>query len=79
VRLRYAEGLTVYARHDPNRPGHADDLRSLARLHHHAAPGYTPAYANPITTDFLDENNTADFSRLWQQTEAGPVWAGEAR
>lgn len=74
VRLRYAEGLTIYTRHDPNRPGHTDDLRFLARLHHHRAPGYAPAYANPITTDFIDERTTPDFARLWQQTEAGPVW-----
>ena len=77
VRLRYAEGLTIYTRHDPNRPGHADALRFLARLHHHRAPGYAPAYNNPITTDFLDESNTLDFARLWQQTEAGPVWVRE--
>jgi L-alanine-DL-glutamate epimerase-like enolase superfamily enzyme len=77
VRMRYAEGLTVYARHDPNQPGHADALRFLARLHHHRAPGHVPAYNNPINADFLDERNTPDFARLWRETQAGPLWSKE--
>ncbi len=78
VRLHYADGLTIIGRHDPDRPGHTDDLRFLARLHQHRAPGYAPAYDNPITTDFLDERNTLDFARLWRETEAGPIWSKEA-
>ncbi|MCC7261035.1 MAG: hypothetical protein IT369_00800 [Candidatus Latescibacteria bacterium] len=74
VRLRYADGLTVLTRHDPDQPGQADALRFQGRLHGYRAPGHPPAYANAITTDMLDEANTPDFAQLWAQTEAGPVW-----
>ncbi len=73
VRVRYADGLTLYLRHDPGRPGHTDDLRYQARLHGYQAPAYPPAYANPLSADFWDEP-TPQFEQLWQQTGAGPVW-----
>jgi len=77
VRLCYADGLTIITRHDPDRPGHTDDLRFLVRLHQHRAPGGAPGYANPVRTEFLDERHAPDFARLWQQTEEGPIWSKE--
>ncbi len=73
VRMRYADGLTVYLRHDPDQPGQTDSLRFQGRLHGHRAPGHAPSYANPVTTDFWEEDS-AEFERLWQQTGSGPVW-----
>lgn len=77
VRMRYGDGLTVHLRHDPDRPGHHhDDMRFLERLHEFRAPGPPPSYTNDVVTDFWDgADDRAEFDRLWQQTESGPVWA----
>lgn len=76
VRMRYGDGLTIYLRHDPDRPvGHHDDMRFLERLHGFRVPGPPPSYANDVVTDFWEgDDDRATFDRLWQQTEAGPVW-----
>ncbi len=78
VRSRYADGLTVYCRHNADRPGATDNLRYIARLHGDGAPGPRPGYANPIVTDFWAEPGDAGFDRLWRDTEAGPVWTSRA-
>jgi L-alanine-DL-glutamate epimerase-like enolase superfamily enzyme len=73
VRVRYSDGLTLYLRHDPDRPGQADALRFQSRLHGYQAPAPPPAYANPVSSDFWDEP-TPEFERLWEQSGSGPVW-----
>ena len=78
VRLRYVDGLTIYIRHDPNQPGHADSLRFNERLHGFEVPGWQPSYNNPVDQDFWDESeDPAEFERIWPQTESGPVWERE--
>ena len=75
VRMKYGDGLTIYLRHDPNRPGHTDDMRFLERLHQFRAPGPAPSYNNDIVTDFwAGEDDKAAFQRLWQESETGPMW-----
>ena len=74
VRVRYATGLTIYARHDPDQPGAVDNLRYVDRAFGAAVPGPAPGYGNPVVSDFWDEEGTAEFERIWKQTEAGPAW-----
>src|SRR5262249_24962150 len=54
VRIRYADGLTVYCRHDPDRPGAVDNLRFVHHLHGEGIPGPVPGYGNAVVTDFWD-------------------------
>ncbi|MDA0337096.1 MAG: hypothetical protein O2782_18190 [bacterium] len=76
VRMCYGDGLTIYLRHDPDRPaGHHDDMRFLQRLHGFQVPGPPPSYASNIVTDFWEgDGDPVLFARLWQETETGPVW-----
>jgi L-alanine-DL-glutamate epimerase-like enolase superfamily enzyme len=75
VRLRYKDGLTVYVRHNPSQPGHADNLRYLERLHGFKAPGPPPSYVNEVVTDFWEgEDEPEVFERLWQDAASGAVW-----
>ena len=75
VRMRYAEGLTLYVRHDPDRPGSSDNIRFLERLHKYQIPSHVPSYNSPIVTDFWDEGDEpAGFAEMWERTESGPVW-----
>jgi L-alanine-DL-glutamate epimerase-like enolase superfamily enzyme len=72
VRIRYAGGPTIYARHDPDQPGSTDDLRYLDRLlAGRNAPGPLPGYANPVVSNFLGPR-TAGFQELWRKTADGP-------
>jgi hypothetical protein len=73
VRTRYADGLTVYCRHDPDQPGAVDNLRFVSRLHGEKAPGPVPGYGNPVVSDFWDEVDTAEFEKMWLATEKGPA------
>ena len=78
VRLRYADGLKVYVRHDPDQPGAADSMRFHERLHGFQVPSHVPSYNSPLVTDFWDEKEEpAEFARIWEQTGSGPVWVSE--
>ena len=78
IRMRYAGGLTIYLRHDPNLPGRANDMFFHERLHDFEVPGYVPSYDSPIDSDFWEESeDPSEFERIWQQTESGPVWVQE--
>ena len=80
VRMRYGDGLTVYARHEPNRPGSTDSMRFIERLLGSDAPGPSPSYANDVVSDFWDgEDDRGAFERLWREAERGPVWEREKR
>jgi L-alanine-DL-glutamate epimerase-like enolase superfamily enzyme len=80
VRLRYADGLTVYLRHDPQQPGATDNLRFHERLHHFGVPGPPPSYASAVVADFWEgKDDPAEFERRWQQTAQGPAWVQEKR
>ena len=71
VRVEYETGLTIFFRHDPNEPGALLRLRSLARVD---VPGPAPGYRNHVASDFWEEDGTADFARIWKETESGPYW-----
>ncbi len=75
VRTRYASGLTLYLRHDADKPGATSALRALHPPH---VPGPAPSYANPVVSDFWDEEGKPEFERMWKETESGPAWT-EAR
>jgi L-alanine-DL-glutamate epimerase-like enolase superfamily enzyme len=68
VRVKHADGLRVYFRYDP-----AMGINHLRHLHRTQSPGPVPAYANPIATDFWDDDDSHEFQRIWQQTESGPA------
>ena len=75
MRLRYTDGLNIYQRHDPDLPGHNDNMRFLERLHGFEVPFHVPSYAAPISTDFWDASeNPESFEHWWTATEAGPAW-----
>lgn len=74
VRMRYKNGFTVYFRFDPDAPG-----SNLRFLNPPDVPGAglqrgTSGYANPLVTDFWDEEGSVKFERLWKATSSGPVW-----
>ena len=69
VRIRYLGGPTIYTRHDPEKPGAADNMRFLKRLLGEPIPGPTPGYDNPVETDFWDEEQSPLFQEIWSQTE----------
>jgi len=73
VRIRYRTGPTIYARHDPHRPGATDNLRLLTRLLGEQIPGPVPAYDNDVITDFMDGRHSTRFRQLWEATASGPV------
>lgn len=70
VRIRYSGGPTIFARHDPDRAGHTDDLRFLHRLLGLNVPGPVPGYGNPVVSDFIDERDS-EFAELWEKTASG--------
>ena len=75
VRIRYADGLTVYVRHDPDEPGQQDNMRTLEKLHGLRAPSNIPSYAAPVSTDFWEDSEEPEvFARWWTETESGPAW-----
>lgn len=79
VRMRYDDGLTIYLRHEPDQPGHHDDMRFLERLHGFKVPGPPPSYVSDIVTDFWEgEDDRERFDRLWIDTEKVPVWTTAA-
>ena len=73
VRIRYRTGPTIYARHDPHRPGATDNLRLLTRLLGEQIPGPVPAYDNDVITDFMDSRHSDRFRQIWEATASGPV------
>ena len=73
VRIRYQGGPTIYARHNPEKPGAADELRFLKRLLGERIPGPVPGYDNAVVTDFWDDQDSAEFQRIWKETETGHV------
>ena len=75
VRVRYADGLTVYVRHDGNQRGCHDNMRFVDRLLKLDAPGHQPAYDSPVVTEFWDpQDEPTEFEKIWKQSESGPVW-----
>ena len=73
VRIRYKDGPTIYVRHDPEKPGATDNLRFLKRLLGEQIPGPVPAYDNSVVTNFWNDQNSAEFQRMWKATANGPV------
>jgi hypothetical protein len=73
VRIRYKNGPTIYARHNPEKPGATDNMRYLNRLLGEPVPGPIPAYDNPVITDFCDDQDSAEFQRMWKATAKGHV------
>lgn len=69
VRMRYRGGPYIYFRRDPDKPGPGLSFWDGGKF-----PGPVPGYANPVDTDFWDEDGTAEFDKLWKQAEAGPTW-----
>ena len=73
VRLRYADGLTVCARGNPDQV--RAQLRSFASVHGLQAPGSVPTYNAPVTGDYWDEGEEPEaFERWWMATESGVAW-----
>jgi hypothetical protein len=70
VRIQYANGRTIYVRHDPDKPRAIDSLMYHGDEH---LPGPAPGYGNALVTDFWDGDGSANFERLWKQAESGPV------
>lgn len=71
VRVRYAQGPTIYFRFDPDASG--ANLRFLPGN----VPGPTPGYGNPVVTDFWDEEGSAEFEQVWKRTATGLFWKEE--
>ncbi len=77
VRMRHADGTTVYVRHDADQPGCADSMRQLDRLTGYRAPAVVPSYAAAVKTDYWEgEDDQEAFERWWGATEEGPAWEG---
>lgn len=70
VRIDYFGGPTIFARHNPERPGATDNLRFLNRLLEGDVPGPVPGYANPVRSEFVDETSP-EFEELWMKTADG--------
>ena len=70
VRVKYANGLIVYFRHDPSQPGQTDVMRYLERR---GVPGPVPGYGNAVVTDFWDESGSVEFERIYKEADTGPV------
>ncbi|MBM3803048.1 MAG: hypothetical protein FJW26_12165 [Acidimicrobiia bacterium] len=68
VRVRYAQGPTIYFRFDPDAPD--ANLRFLPGN----VPGPTPGYGNPVITDFWDEAGSEAFEEVWKRTATKPFW-----
>lgn len=71
VRVKYRSGLTIYYRHDPERPGELLRLRDLTRVD---VPGPVPGYRNHVLSDFWEADDSQEFARIWEATEAGVYW-----
>jgi L-alanine-DL-glutamate epimerase-like enolase superfamily enzyme len=68
VRVRYAQGPTIYFRFNPDAPG--ANLRFLPGN----IPGPTPGYGNRVITDFWEEEGSEEFDQIWKRTGSGPTW-----
>ena len=73
VRVQYKTGLTIFYRHDPEKPGELLRLRSLSRV---GVPGPVPGYRNSVVGHFWEDDGTSEFENVWKETESGPHWTG---
>jgi L-alanine-DL-glutamate epimerase-like enolase superfamily enzyme len=76
VRVQYKPGPRIFFRCDPDLPGNngaAGHLQYLAQ-----AAGPLPGYANPVVSDFWDDDGSEEFERIWRLTERGPHWLAES-
>jgi L-alanine-DL-glutamate epimerase-like enolase superfamily enzyme len=69
VRIRYGNGPTIVARHNPDIEGHTDDMRFLKRLLGDNIPGPKPGYRNEVRTEFWDDAADQAFQDAWKATE----------
>lgn len=69
VKIMYKNGPTILARHNPDIAGHTDDMRYLKRLLGTPVPGPTPAYDNPVRTEWWDDVDDPAFQKAWRATE----------
>jgi len=69
VRVRYAQGPTIYFRFDPDAPG-----ANLRQLHPPHVPGPSPGYGNAVVSDFWAEEGSPAFEAMWKRTESGPAF-----
>jgi L-alanine-DL-glutamate epimerase-like enolase superfamily enzyme len=72
VRVRYERGPRIYFRYNPDVPG--DNAASSRARFLAQGPGPLPGYANPVVSDFWDDEGSEDFERIWRLTESGPHW-----
>lgn len=71
VRIVYKSGTTIIARHNPDVPGHTDDMRFLKRLlgRDKGLPGPKPGYMNDVRTEWWDDLDDPAFQKAWKATE----------
>ena len=75
VRVRYADGVIVCTRVDPDLPGHSAPMRNLEKVHGSNAPWNVSTYTAPVVADFWDDReDSEEFERWWALSESGPVW-----
>ena len=69
VRIKYKNGLTIVARHNPDIAGHTDDMRFLRRLLGEQVPSAEPGYMNEVRTEFWDDVEDRGYQNAWRATE----------
>ena len=53
----------------------AEELRQdLLQLLLVDVPGPVPGYRNFVESDFWEEDGSAEFEKIWNETESGPYW-----
>ena len=71
ARIEYATGLTIFFRHDLERPSPQRSLRFISGV---KVPGPVPGYRNRVVTDFWEDDSSAEFAKVWDATQSGPHW-----
>ena len=71
ARVKYESGLTVFFRHDLEKPSPQRRLRFISRVD---VPGPVPGYRNHVVTDLWEDDSSAEFAKMWDTTQSGPHW-----
>ena len=73
VVIKYADGPTIYVRHNPDLPNSTDNMRFLGRLIKGEIPGPKPAYDNDVKAEFWQEPSSSEWQQMWNRTVSGHV------
>ncbi|MEX2601075.1 MAG: enolase C-terminal domain-like protein [Balneolaceae bacterium] len=86
TRVRYEGGLVLFFRHNGNTFEGNQRFMGFRHGEYHASPtlranippsdlpGTLSGYANPVITEFWEDDSTEAFEQMWRRTESGSVW-----